>query len=435
MHPIKRPFCVVTLLGALLASLPAATFAQVTPYGSGINPPDSLVLLSGVPLPGGTFTLGAQNTALAAAPPALVRLTIASAPDPSYPAGTPLAGFGLAGPTAPGELLLSLLPPDPLFSSAFVPWLGGGAPPATFTFSLPASPALAGAVLHFQAALLTPDWGFDVGLSNGLRIQLGPTVLLPEMVPIPAGTYQRGSNAPTGTPYFGGSAEQPVHQVTLSKPFWMGRFELTQAQYASLMGSIPSGMPASWQGPDRPVEQASWLEAVAYCEALNAHQSALGNVPPGYVYRLPTEAEWEYACRAGTTTEFHYGPALTCDQARISFSNHAVGSCGVSQDSAQQNSGTVVVGVYAPNAWGLHDMHGNVWEWCLDSYAPYTASPKTDPYVTVGSGPVLRGGSWGNTSNSSRSAKRFSATAINQGSIAVGFRVVLAPDLTALPVE
>ncbi len=437
MDRVRRVGPRVLAWAAVLAAgstAPAVGWAQVSEYGSGLNPAESLVFVGGTAFPGETFLLGAQNTALVAAPPALARLTIASAPDPNFPGGTWLDGFGLAGPGSPGELLLSLLPPDPLFTSAFVPWGGTGAPPAPFTLSVPASPTLAGAALYFQAALLTPDLGFDVGLTNGLRVQFGPEVLVPELVPIPAGIYMRGSNAADGLPYLGPIG--PVHQVTITRPFWMGRFEVTQAQYASLMGSIPDGVPLSWQGPNRPVTEVSWLDAVAYCEALNAHQSALGNVPPGYLYRLPTEAEWEYACRAGTTTEFHYGPALQCDQARIGSSFHpSYTICGVSQNPGQQNSGTVVVGVYAPNAWGLYDMHGNVSEWCLDSYVPYTASPKIDPYATVGSGPVHRGGHWALGSNSSRSAWRGSSPVTDQGFTYIGFRVVLAPDLTALPVE
>jgi formylglycine-generating enzyme required for sulfatase activity len=166
----------------------------------------------------------------------------------------------------------------------------------------------------------------------------------------------------------------------------------------------------------------SWFNAQAYCAALTAQQSALGNVPAGYQYRLPTEAEWEYACRAGTTTEFNVGSGLFCNQARFGYSYHSSSDCSGGQ------SGTVHVGQYPANAWGLHDMHGNVWEWCLDSFADYPAGAVTDPFVTGGPGRVLRSGGFSNSSDVSRSANRFSASpGLTDG--AFGFRVVLAPVL------
>ena len=164
----------------------------------------------------------------------------------------------------------------------------------------------------------------------------------------------------------------------------------------------------------------SWIEAVAYCNALNAQQMKLGTVPPGYVYRLPTEAEWEYACRAGTTTEFTSGPELHCSQARFSFSAHTGASC--------LGFGPLPVGSCAPNAWGLYDMHGNVAEWCLDSHAPLSPSPAVDPYVGGFPDRVVRGGAWAFDSSICRSAARdfgFPEFA----SSGLGFRVVLAPVL------
>jgi formylglycine-generating enzyme required for sulfatase activity len=138
-------------------------------------------------------------------------------------------------------------------------------------------------------------------------------------------------------------------------------------------------------------------------------------------HRLPTEAEWEYCCRAETTTEFHYGPTLGCGQAHFGYSNHTNSFCG-------RNS-TAVVGSYAANFWGLHDMHGNVWEWCLDSWdesANYPAGPVSDPYVTSGSFQVLRGGGWFNDPSGCRSAFRVSDSP-SVTSRCYGFRVVCAP--------
>lgn len=251
--------------------------------------------------------------------------------------------------------------------------------------------------------------------SDGLAVLFTATQTVAGMVPIPAGTFSMGSNAPTGPPYFGPIG--PVHQVTISAPFWMGQNEVTQAEWQALMGTNPSFFP----GASRPVERVTWHAARAYCAALTSRQAA--NIPAGYEYRLPTEAEWEYACRAGTTTEFHTGSSLLCSQAWFSHSWHSVppASCNIP-------FGTTPVGSYAPNAFGLKDMHGNVWEWCLDSYAPYSAAAVTDPFVTGGPERVLRGGSLGDDSSNCRSAFRFTFfPGDTDGSI--GFRVALAPVL------
>ncbi len=260
--------------------------------------------------------------------------------------------------------------------------------------------------------------GSTSNFSDGLEVLFtggGGGNPIPGMMPIPAGTFLMGSNAPSGPPYFGSIG--PVHQVTISYPFWMGQYEVTQAEYQALTGTNPS----FFSGASRPVEQVTWLSARAYCAALTAQQA--GNLPAGYEYRLPTEAEWEYACRAGTTTEFHYGAALFCNQARFWFSYHTnpPAYCG-------NSNGTVPVGSYAPNAFGLYDMHGNVLEWCLDSYASYSSAAVTDPFVTGGPDRVLRGGSWYDDSGVCRSAHRDSFDPGLTFSD-FGFRVVLAPVL------
>jgi formylglycine-generating enzyme required for sulfatase activity len=240
----------------------------------------------------------------------------------------------------------------------------------------------------------------------------------PGMVPIPAGTFTMGSDAAGGVPYFGNANTQPMHLVTISYSFSMGANEVTQAQYAALMGSNPSYFGGN---PYLPVEQVSWFDARAYCAALTAQQAALGAVPAGYEYRLPTEAEWEYACRAGTTTEFNTGASLVCSQARFWHSYHFPSSdCG--------SSSPVAVGSYGPNAWSLYDMHGNVYEWCLDSPAAYAPAAVTDPFVTGGPARVFRGGSWDWNSNNCRSAHRLGDVPFST-MYDVGFRVVLAPIL------
>lgn len=257
---------------------------------------------------------------------------------------------------------------------------------------------------------------FNTTQSGSVTWVFSSTPQVPTLVAIQPGTFQMGSNAASGIPYYGSPSTQPVHQVTISYSFWMGATEVTQAQYQALMGTNPSSFP----GANHPVEQVSWNNAVAYCAALTAQQAALGNVPAGYQYRLPTEAEWEYACRAGTSAEFNTGSALFCNDARFWYSNHSNSLCN--------SNNSVPVGSYAPNAFGLYDMHGNVWEWCLDSYDGYADSAVTDPFVTGGLFRVVRGGGWNNVSGYCRSAFRdYSDPSIvfDDG----GFRVVLAPVL------
>lgn len=243
----------------------------------------------------------------------------------------------------------------------------------------------------------------------------------PGTVAIQAGSFQMGSNAPSGPPYYGNFNERPVHDVTISYCYWMGQFEVTQAEYVVLMGTNPS----YFTGANRPVERVSWHSARAYCAALTAQQSALGNVPPGYQYRLPTEAEWEYACRAGTTTEFNVGSELFCNQAKFHYSYHSNTAC---YSSGSSEASTVSVDSYAPNAWGLFGMHGNVREWCLDSYAVYSTAPVMDPFVTGGLSRLVRGGNWENNSQSCRSALRLFSPP-GHTYFGIGFRVVLAPVL------
>ncbi|MBL8803880.1 MAG: SUMF1/EgtB/PvdO family nonheme iron enzyme [Planctomycetes bacterium] len=259
-------------------------------------------------------------------------------------------------------------------------------------------------------------------LSNALELTLQPPTPIPCITPlagmrlIPSGTFSMGSAEPFAAPYFSFADEKPVRQVTITYCFWMGEREVSQSEYVALMGSFPFA--PAFPDAARPVENITWQAARNYCNALTAQQTALGNVPPGYQYRLPTEAEWEYACRAGTTSEFHYGGALSCSQARITFSYHPSGNCGVNS--------TTTVGTYVPNAWGLYDMHGNVAEWCLDAYAPYAPNNVTNPFVSVGVNRVNRGGAWSGTSSNARSAARgnFNPLWLSND---IGFRVVLAP--------
>ncbi len=287
--------------------------------------------------------------------------------------------------------------------------------PGTIPGSVPIT-IMSGDIWHFQFWYRDSPAGQGTSnFSNGLSVAFpttGPPI--PTMVQIPAGTFLMGSSAASGVPYYGPIG--PVHSVTISQSFWMSETEITQAQYQGMKGSNPS----SSLGAYLPVEQATWYDARAYCAALTAQEQAAGNVPAGMEYRLPTEAEWEYACRAGTTTEFNVGSGLHCDRAKFAHSYHSNSSC--------RPLFTVNVGSYSANAFGLYDMHGNVMEWCLDSYVDYSAASQTDPFVTGGATRVIRGGSWVHDSSRCRSAWRDD---VSPGIFwdALGFRVVLAPVL------
>lgn len=277
----------------------------------------------------------------------------------------------------------------------------GRTPP--FDVTVPAASALVGYAWDLQGADLnvaTRTWTFaDDDLP--LRVADRP---LEEMVPITPGKFLMGSNQ-------GSLEEQAVHPVTLTRPFWIARYEVTQRQFEAMTGRTPSlGV-----GPDRPVEMVTWQDAMAFCTAVNALEAAFSRLPSGYVYRLPTEAEWEYCCRAGTTTEWNVGATISCAMANVQ------GCAGA----------TTVVGSYAPNAWGLHDMHGNVLEWCADARgftATYPATAVVDPYVANGPIRVARGGAGPSPAFYTRSASRFGYDPTSLGDY-VGFRVVLGPIL------
>jgi sulfatase modifying factor 1 len=182
-------------------------------------------------------------------------------------------------------------------------------------------------------------------------------------------------------------SDETQYMVRLTDGFWMGKHEVTQSQWERVMGSDPS----KFKGADRPVESVSWDDVTSFCRKLTEMERRAGRLPAGMAYQLPTEAQWEYACRAGTTTAFSFGESLTSRQANIG------GGPGE----------TTEVGTYPANPWGFHDMHGNVWEWCADWYGDYPNGAARDPVgPAVGSSRVLRGGSWSNTASYARCAVR-----------------------------
>jgi formylglycine-generating enzyme required for sulfatase activity len=228
-----------------------------------------------------------------------------------------------------------------------------------------------------------------------------------KLVLIPAGEFLMGSDKADGSA--APAAEQPQHRVRITRPFYLGATEVTRGQYRTVMGRDPSYFKGS---DDLPVEQVSWNEAVAFCDKLNERES--GSLD-GWIYRLPTEAEWEYACRAGST-------------ARYSFGNDAASLGEFAWYSSNSGYKTHPVGQKRPNAFHLFDMHGNVYEWCQDGYKSdyYRESPVADPPGLPGAwGRVIRGGSWNDGPRDARSAHR-SRSAPENRDINLGIRVARA---------
>jgi len=334
---------------------------------------------------------------------------------PSYPGTLPLA--------IPG-VITGVLRLDPLaFGWLQFGVLDASGQTAPVSFVVPNDPLLVGATFDVQGADLDAT-GLITLTDNELETQVAaPPPASLNMVAIAPGTFQMGSPVTPFdvTPYYNLPNAQPVHAVTITRPFWMGRYEVTQAEYQSLMGDNPSYS----FGASLPVDLVTWIQAAAYCEARTVQEAAAGRLPSGYEYRLPTEAEWEYCCRAGTTTEYSFGSTLSCGSANFNYSEDAGSYC--------PPTFATVVGSYPANAWGLHDMHGNIWEWCLDSWGGvggvnYPSAAVADPYVTGGVYRMLRGGRWNAPSYACRSAVRGSLH-YNVSVTASGFRVVCAPVL------
>jgi sulfatase modifying factor 1 len=192
-----------------------------------------------------------------------------------------------------------------------------------------------------------------------------------------------------GSPEDRRSIDETQHEVTLTKGFYLGKYEVTQAQWEKVMGKNPS----LFEGATLPVEEVDWKDAMEFCKKLTQMEKEAGRLPEGWTYTLPTEAQWEYACRAGTTTVYFFGDEITPKQANY----------GGNVDK------TTPVDTYPANAWGFHDMHGNVWEWCLDWWGDYPSGSASDPVgpsASFISLRVIRGGSWNLDGRNMRSANR-----------------------------
>jgi len=225
-----------------------------------------------------------------------------------------------------------------------------------------------------------------------------------ELVFIPPGEFTMGSPQDES----GRDEDERLRVVNLASGFWMGTTEVTQAQWFGVMGDNPS----SWKGDDLPVEQIAWEQALEFCRRLSETEDG--------IYRLPAEEEWEYACRAGTTTPFSFGETISTDQAN--YDGDGVYGSGVKGVFRNE---TVPVGTFPPNAWGLHDMHGNVWEWCPDSRKDYPPSlVRREAEKAPIEGRVLRGGSWRSRPRYCRCANRVRDTEGSRLSN-IGLRVVM----------
>jgi formylglycine-generating enzyme required for sulfatase activity len=241
---------------------------------------------------------------------------------------------------------------------------------------------------------------------------LGNGVTL-EMVKIPGGRFLMGSPEMEAKR---DDNESRQHDVDVPE-FWMGKYVVTQQQWQAIMGNEPS----YFTGKNRPVERVSWNNATEFCEKLSKKT--------GRDYRLPSEAEWEYACRAGTTTPFYFGETITGELA-----NYKASETYADEQKGEYRKQTTPVGQFPPNAFGLYDMHGNVWEWCQDVWhSSYDGAPD-DGSAWVNGGDssrrVLRGGSWYSNPRRCRSASRSYYVSDETDYIVIGFRLVSFPPRT-----
>jgi formylglycine-generating enzyme required for sulfatase activity len=308
--------------------------------------------------------------------------------------GLLLAGLGATG--LGGAWLVSQIIRQPWGLQALSP--APFASPSSFSFEVVTVNETGQVVSREQnqARYFTEDLGGGINL---------------EMIAIPAGEFMMGSPA--------GELERlndegPQRRVKIAE-FSMGRFVVTQAQWQAVMGNNPS----RFKGENHPVEQVSWNDAQAFCKKLSQQT--------GRTYRLPSEAEWEYACRAGTNTPFHCGPTITPELANYD-GTYAYGS----GPKGQYRNQTTPVGSFASNGFCLHDMHGNVWEWCLDHWHESYSGAPTDGSAWVewvesnnSLTKVLRGGSWYDVPRNCRSADRYGDSPENRYGIS-GFRLVIS---------
>lgn len=245
-----------------------------------------------------------------------------------------------------------------------------------------------------------------------------PSALNLEMLWVDPGRFEMGTTVTKSSPFY---SENPRHLVTLDEGFYLGKFEVTQGQYEAIMtGSSDryESKPSYWQDkPNHPVEKVSWNDAQEFMRLLNESEKSARRLPNEWTFALPTEAEWEYSCRAGSRSSYSGGFDLNSSHANWDYGNDA--------------NQTVKVGLYPPNDWGFYDMHGNVAEWTANWFSPYLnyremlLRRKTNPRgPETGNRKVFRGGAWSSSKDLLRSSKRESSSPRNQMS-SIGFRLAL----------
>ena len=283
--------------------------------------------------------------------------------------------------------------------------------------------AVAAVLLHSQAL---PQGPYKTTYPNGAVI---------ELLPIKAGSFTMGSPATE----LGRFPDEVQHEVKIEKDFWMGKTEVTQLQWDAVMGTNPERYNQAWyHGDALPMENVSWMEANEFCRRLTEQEKKAKRIPDNAIFRLPTEAEWEYACRAGTTTAFNNGKdflqkGTNCPELAevATFRFNSGGKRG-------RFNRTKPVATRRPNAWGLLDMHGNVAEWCEDNYTVITPPvPETEKKSKKAkkqesevvndkaSQKIIRGGSFMSMPQFCRAAYRGSAEPVTRNNT-IGFRVVLS---------
>ncbi|MGD0092185.1 MAG: SUMF1/EgtB/PvdO family nonheme iron enzyme, partial [Planctomycetota bacterium] len=300
------------------------------------------------------------------------------------------------------------------------------APPASFTplpdltenpqeKGIDAAPQPESKILKPKPPPVPPPGGVEAyakkhGLKPALSLDLGQGVKM-ELVLIPDGNFMMGSPVTER----GHGTDEMQHEVTISKAFYMGRYNVTQEQYERVMGTNP----ANYKGPNNPVEMVSWYDAQQFCKQLRARLPHTLTFPHRgkmeWTFQLPTEAQWEYACRAGTKTRFYSGD----DDGDLD---------SVGWYRSNSDSKTHPAGEKKPNVWGLYDMHGNVWEWVQDYYSDkyYAESPQFDPEgPATGAARVLRGGGWNGDPDYCRAARRHGVCPPGSWHVDRGFRVAL----------
>lgn len=314
--------------------------------------------------------------------------------------------------------------------------LPAGLPPPPALVSAAESAAQAGNWSEVQLRLNQIDRLIPrSGLLESLRVQLESLEVTGkpkrnqegmEMIWVKPGDFLMGSTQEELKRFKLKKSDETQHKVVLTRGFWLAKTELTQAQWQSVMGKNEPTYASS--GLKAPIENISWNQAMEYCRRLTDLERARGTIPPDWEYNLPTEAQWEYACRAGSVDAYSFGddPSDLCKFAN--YSNKSGGFANADMDHEDGHQYTAPVGIYPPNAWGFHDMHGNVWEWCRDSMDPenpdYVHEDATDPLASAGDHRVYRGGGFRHTAANCRSAVRRGNAPDNRRS-AVGFRPAL----------